>query len=477
MMIIVYNTFTMNKTINATYRLKQLLTLGGDFVVYNIALVIAMFIRKFFNIEIDQLIILLPSFTFIFLIWITVNYINGLYDLSKNQTGFILQKRIFEVAIINTIVGVIFFYVTDNFISISPKTILVLTAIIGHEFIFILRSLTKKIFKKSLLLQNILFVGFNNETKELIENIKSNPGRGYKTVSIIEPRSITIDVDKKIQKYTELTKIRPAIQAHDVKLVVISPELQKEPAAMRELYELLFWDVQIADLTTFYEVITGRIPPITFSDAWFLNHLKNNKNQAHEHLSRMIDIISGAIIGVVFLLLFPLIAVLIKTTSKGPIFYKQKRVGKNGAHFFLYKLRSMYAISKDGGSEKNGAQFATKNDKRVTPIGKILRQTRIDELPQVLNLIKGDLTIIGPRPERPEIVDQLQSQMPYYNLRHIVKPGLTGWAAVTQHYTDTLEQSLQKLQYDLYYIKNRSLLLDISIILKTINVVFRMMGR
>ena len=477
MMSIVYNTSYMNKTINATYRLKQLLTLGGDFIAFNFALVIAIFIRNFSNIEIGQLINLLPSFTFIFLIWVTVNYINGLYNLSKFQTGFLLQKRVLEVTIINIIIGVIFFYVAASFTPVSPKTILILTAVIGHEFIFVWRLLIKKVFKGSSLVQNILFVGFTKETKELIKNINSNPGRGYKTVSIIEPDSITIDVDKKIQKYTQLTKIRPAIQAHDVKLVVISPDLQKDPAAMRELYELLFWEVQIADLTTFYEIITGRIPPITFSDAWFLNHLKNNKNQTHEHFSRVIDIISGTIIGIVFLLIFPLVAVLIKVTSKGPIFYKQKRVGKNGAHFFLYKLRSMYATSKDGGSEKNGAQFATKNDKRITPIGKMLRQTRIDELPQVLNLLKGDITIIGPRPERPEIVEQLQDKMPYYNLRHIVKPGLTGWAAVTQHYTDTLEQSLQKLQYDLYYIKNRSLLLDISIILKTINVVFRMMGR
>ncbi|MFA4831687.1 MAG: sugar transferase, partial [Patescibacteria group bacterium] len=138
---------------------------------------------------------------------------------------------------------------------------------------------------------------------------------------------------------------------------------------------------------------------------------------------------------------------------------------------------SMYALSDDGSAELNGAQFAKKKDARATPIGKLLRRTRLDELPQILNLLKRDITLIGPRPERPEIVSQLTGRMPYYPLRHIVRPGLTGWAVLHQNYTDTLETSLQKLQYDLYYIKNRSSLLDLSILLRTINVIVRMRGQ
>jgi len=137
----------------------------------------------------------------------------------------------------------------------------------------------------------------------------------------------------------------------------------------------------------------------------------------------------------------------------------------------------MYALSEDGSAETQGVEFAKKDDKRVTLVGKILRKSRIDELPQFINILKGDISFIGPRPERPEIVEELKTQMPYYPLRHIIKPGITGWAAIHQHYTDTLETSLQKLQYDLYYIKNRSILLDLSIILKTINVVLRGMGQ
>jgi lipopolysaccharide/colanic/teichoic acid biosynthesis glycosyltransferase len=137
----------------------------------------------------------------------------------------------------------------------------------------------------------------------------------------------------------------------------------------------------------------------------------------------------------------------------------------------------MYSLTPDGGAETAGAQFAVKDDKRVTRVGKFLRKTRLDEIPQFINLLKGDITLIGPRPERPQIVEQLESAIIFYSLRHIVKPGLTGWAVVHQNYTDTMEKTLQKLQYDLYYIKNQSVFLDISILLKTINLVIRMMGQ
>jgi len=137
----------------------------------------------------------------------------------------------------------------------------------------------------------------------------------------------------------------------------------------------------------------------------------------------------------------------------------------------------MYSLAEDGSAEMHGAEFAQKNDKRITSTGKFLRKTRLDELPQIINLIKSEITIIGPRPERPEITQNLQEKMPYYNLRHVLKPGITGWAQVHQNYTDTMETSLQKFQYDLFYIKNRSILLDLSILLKTVNVILRAMGQ
>jgi lipopolysaccharide/colanic/teichoic acid biosynthesis glycosyltransferase len=191
----------------------------------------------------------------------------------------------------------------------------------------------------------------------------------------------------------------------------------------------------------------------------------------------ILDKLAGILAGTGFVVLFPFIYLSIKINSPGPILYKQQRIGQGGRTFQLYKFRSMYSLTPDGGAETAGAQFAVKDDKRVTRVGKFLRKTRLDEIPQFINLLKGDITLIGPRPERPQIVEQLESAIIFYSLRHIVKPGLTGWAVVHQNYTDTMEKTLQKLQYDLYYIKNQSVFLDISILLKTINLVIRMMGQ
>ena len=197
----------------------------------------------------------------------------------------------------------------------------------------------------------------------------------------------------------------------------------------------------------------------------------------YEKWQVIVDCSVGVLLGVLFLVFLPLVAVVIKLTSPGPIFFKQQRVGKHGDVFTLYKFRSMYALSADGSAETGGYQFATKKDTRVTPVGRVLRRTRIDELPQVLNLFKRDMSVIGPRPERPEIVADLTKDMSYYPLRHIVRPGLTGWAVLHQHYADTHEKSLEKLQYDLYYIQHRSIILDLSILLRTLNIVFRLMGQ
>ena len=152
--------------------------------------------------------------------------------------------------------------------------------------------------------------------------------------------------------------------------------------------------------------------------------------------------------------------------NKGPLFYSQKRVGKNGMVFKIYKLRTMIV-----GAEKGLPLWATKDDLRITPFGKILRKTRIDELPQFYNVLVGDMNVIGPRPERPEFVSMLEEKIPFYSLRHIIKPGLTGWAQVEYPYANTVEDQEMKLRYDLYYLKERNLLLDFKIVLKTINTV------
>jgi lipopolysaccharide/colanic/teichoic acid biosynthesis glycosyltransferase len=169
-----------------------------------------------------------------------------------------------------------------------------------------------------------------------------------------------------------------------------------------------------------------------------------------------------------------LIAIIARLIEDGkPIFIKQTRVGLNGKIFNLYKMRSMVVLAPDGSAENNGAKWETgTNDPRITPVGKIIRKLHIDEIPQMLNILKGDISLVGPRSERPEFVLQLEKAIPHYDIRHIIKPGFTGWAQIKYRYARSIEESKEKFEYDLYYIKNRNIFIDFGIILRTIQIIF-----
>lgn len=459
------------------YRLKQLILLCGDLASYAVALWASVFVRNLSIPASRDIERQIPLFSITFFLWVVLNYTNGLYDLgmiAKKTTG----KRFLQTAVVALALSVAFFYLIPN-PDISPKTILLFTVMLGFGISALWRVVYRTFFvgKKSLY-TNVILVGYTDEARELVEILREYPEKGYKIKAIIDPDNHVKPVELPgIDVYHGLHTIRPAITNTHAHMVAIAPHLREHPNALRELYELLFWKVRITDLPSFYELLTGRVPPSTFSEGWFLDHLRNKEQPVYTKFRTMIDYVAGTIMAVIFLALFPFIALAIKLNSKGPLFIRQERIGQFGNIFTLYKFRSMYALSADGTAETQGVQFAKKNDERITAVGAFLRKTRLDELPQFLNLFSRDLTFIGPRPERPEIVKTLAARMPYYPLRHIIKPGLTGWAAIQQHYTDTLETSLQKLQYDFYYIKNRSLLLDIAILLRTVNVVVRMMGQ
>lgn len=191
-----------------------------------------------------------------------------------------------------------------------------------------------------------------------------------------------------------------------------------------------------------------------------------------EFWKRVIDLVIAAFILLLSLPLWPVIALAIKTNSRGPIFYTQKRVGKDEMIFSLIKFRSMI-----DNAEKLGPKWAEENDNRITSVGKLLRRLHLDELPQLLNVIKGEMSLVGPRPERPQFVAELKRAIPDFGLRHRIKPGITGWAQVNFPYAASLEDSRQKFKYDLYYLENRRLLLDINILWKTIGKLIKGEGK
>ena len=416
-------------------------------------------------------------FIIVFGFWFIFNYINGLYDLRHISHEKKYYKRFIETGLIALIVSIVFFYLVPNQ-KIAPKTILLLNILFGYGISALFRFAYISFVGTKRLQTNIIFVGVTNEMLALINYMKQSPESGYNVVSIIDTeQKLRPKEYQDIEIFKNLNTIRPAITNYNAHIVVIAPHIQEQEHALPELYQLLFWNVSVMDVTSFYEQVTGRIPPSTFSESWFLEHLKHTDALIYSKIRRLLDYIAAIAIGAIFVATFPFIALAIKITSKGPLFFTQHRIGYNGQQFTMYKFRSMYALAADGSAEENGWEFAKKKDKRITTVGKFLRKTRLDELPQFWNLFRGDMTLIGPRPERPAIVKELEARMPYYPLRHLVRPGITGWAVLHQHYTDTLESSLEKLQYDLYYIKNRSFLLDISILLRTINVVIRLKGQ
>jgi lipopolysaccharide/colanic/teichoic acid biosynthesis glycosyltransferase len=188
---------------------------------------------------------------------------------------------------------------------------------------------------------------------------------------------------------------------------------------------------------------------------------------------RIVDLIAGVCGLLVLALLAPFIALANAIWSPGPLFYRQLRVGKGGKPFYIYKLRSMIPAAE----ENCGAVWSSENDHRITPVGKLLRKSRLDEFPQFLNVLKGDMSLVGPRPERPEFIAELVKEVPFYQARHAVKPGVTGWAQVRYRYGCSLQDSLVKLEYDLYYIRHQGLYLELSILVKTLAVMLGLKGR
>lgn len=241
-----------------------------------------------------------------------------------------------------------------------------------------------------------------------------------------------------------------------------------------ELMRARFAGKEILNLSQFFEEIEKKVPVDFLSQEWFIfeKGFELFHNPTGLRIKRIIDLFLALFLLLLTWPFIALFALLVKLESRGPAFYSQVRTGLNDREFLIYKLRSMVSDA-----EKQGAQWAKSNDSRVTKVGKFIRLTRIDELPQLWNVIKGEMSFIGPRPERPEFNVDLESKIPFYRLRHLVRPGITGWAQVMYAYGASVEDSKQKLQFDLYYIKNFSFILDVVIIFKTIRVVLFGKGR
>jgi exopolysaccharide biosynthesis polyprenyl glycosylphosphotransferase len=262
---------------------------------------------------------------------------------------------------------------------------------------------------------------------------------------------------------------------HHIDEIVLAISRGLPPELMQLLMSCHEQGMAITPMPLVYERLTGKVAVEHIGSQWYvaLPLQKHASDNGLRILKRLLDVTGGLVLGALLVVLTPIIALAIKLDSPGPVFYPQPRLGRYGQPFTVYKFRSM----RDRAERDGEPQWASANDPRVTRVGKFLRRTRLDELPQVINVVRGEMSLVGPRPERPEFVEELQRRIPFYRTRLAAKPGLTGWAQINYGYGGSLADSLAKLQYDLYYLKHQSPWFDLLILARTILVVLRMQGR
>ena len=311
--------------------------------------------------------------------------------------------------------------------------------------------------------ERVVFVGENDYTQDLLESVKKD-GQYVFAASLNNT-----DMKALGKEIVEMYKTKK----FDV-LVDFTDKLLGDPKLTGKLLQYKLEGLQYYNYLEFYETYENKLPISHLSPKWFLENtgFEIYHNNFNLKAKRLLDLLFALLIGIFAAPVIVLAAIIVTLESKGPIFFIQERIGEGNKKFNIVKFRSMTTDA-----EKDGPQWASKNDNRVTKFGKIMRATRIDELPQLWNVLRGEMSFVGPRPEREYFIQQLEKEIPYYNLRHTVKPGLTGWAQVMYPYGASVEDAYRKLQYDLYYIKHHSIPFDVKVLLKTVTIVIFGKGR
>jgi len=273
-----------------------------------------------------------------------------------------------------------------------------------------------------------------------------------------------VDHDRILDTAETLPELATRLQINEIILAVRE---RRGGMPVDELLECKLRGINVIELSTFFERENGHLQLDSMNASWMILAEGFNQGMLRDTVKRLFDLLISSAMLVITLPVMALTALLIKLESPGPVLYRQERVGQGGHPFTILKFRSMRSDAEQDGKPR----WASQNDSRVTLVGRFIRRTRIDELPQIFNVFFGDMSFVGPRPERPYFVQDLTQQIPYYGIRHTVKPGITGWAQVRYPYGATVEDALHKLQYDLYYVKNHSLFLDLTILFQTVQVV------
>ncbi len=316
--------------------------------------------------------------------------------------------------------------------------------------------------------RNIAIVGPGMISNSLVRAFDNGFLSEYRLLGYVDHASRTQTDIEEIVCLGNSDDLPEVCRKHDIDDIVVGAEAATDTRLMNAVLPCLRRGCRVTNEATFYEKATGQVLVDEINPHWFLFADLQVHCQRRQALKRAFDIVFSALGLLAALTLLPIIALAVKIYDRGPIFYSQLRVGQNGKPFRLYKFRTMKQ-----GAETNEAIWASKNDPRITRVGRLLRRTRLDELPQLYNVLIGQMSLVGPRPERPDFVVRLSDAIPYFNERHLVKPGITGWAQIGFRYGASIEDAKRKLQFDLYYVKNMSIELDIMILIRTLGVFVR----
>jgi len=448
---------------------SHFLILIGDIAIIPLSFVLGHYLRFGNTSELGA------KVPFISLIWITLGYLLvfyffNLYEMKRDQ----LSLRSVLGWITGVLTGAVFVSFLNYGLFLEPigRGIFIFANISIFLFAFLWRLLFHKLVKYIFKPKRIVIIGTGDGAQKMAGAIRSHSA-DYKLVGFLEDEtregsSSSENLEKPILgSMSDLLDI--AIKER-IELLVPALCSRDYSRLGKDLMSARMKGVDVKDMPELFQSLERRIPIDFISELWLLNArgFDWSEKSMMIKIKRLMDVLFSCLFLLLSLPLWPIVSLLIKLTSRGPVFYSQKRVGRNEEVFSLFKFRSM--VDK---AEGNGAVWARENDTRITPVGNVLRKLHLDEFPQLINVLKGEMSLVGARPERPVFVESLNKAIPFYSLRHFQKPGLTGWAQVNYPYASSLEDSKAKLEYDLYYVYHMTLLLDLRIILKTVRNVFR----
>ncbi|MDR3548066.1 MAG: sugar transferase [Candidatus Pacebacteria bacterium] len=437
------------------------LLFGGDVIVFIFSLWLTLLVRYVALPDQDLFLDHIQAFWPLFCIWLLVFYIAGLYGKRVILFKSELWGALLRTQLINIIIAALYFFFIPN-IGIAPKTNLILYLFISLALICLWRIGAFPRMTRPSVRDRAALIGSGPEIEELLNEVNGNPRYHVQLVIHFTPERLATDFSTCV---AELSRENVSMLVVDTQNDLLRPLLSR-------VYELAFVSptYQLVDFYEMYEEIFDRVPLSLLQYEWFLRNVSTGASNFYEVGKRIIDLIGGVAMGLVTIVAIPFVYLALRAEGSGPLFITQDRLGRNGTHIKTYKFRSMRYVD-DGAWKGEG-------DNYVTRVGAFLRTTSLDEFPQYINILRGELSLIGPRNDILGLANRLSDAIPYYSIRYIVKPGITGWAQINQQYEpgnispQSLEETKMRLAYDFYYIKHRSFALDVVIALKTMKRMF-----